>query len=261
MGIDLGLDGNVALVTGSATGLGHACAEALSRQGVDVALASPNLGDLAYASDRLHALGEGDIFALEADVRDPDQVAAFVEETVEQYGRIDHLVTGPRPLEPGRILATSDEDWFRAFDRLFMSVVWTVREAHPHLDSSSAGTIVNVTNPVIPAVGGEFAVANSFGRAVQGITESAADGFAPDVRVNSVLPGPHETEDLEAYLVEAVERGDYPDLDAAWSAALSDCSFDTPGDPLDLGKLVAFLSSEHAGFVNGAVVPADGGME
>lgn len=257
--MDLDLDGNVALVTGSATGLGHACAEAFSRQGADVALASPNLGDLAYASDRLHALGEGDILGLEVDVRNRAQVEAFVRETVEQYGGIDHLVTGPRPLEPERFLDVSDEDWFRGFDRLFMSVVWTMRECHPHLESSDQGTVVTVTNPVVRALGGEFSVTNSFGRAVQGVTETQAKAFAPDVRVNSVLPGPHETEDLELFLTELVDRGVYADLDTAWDSMLSDSPYDSPGDPLDLGKLVAYLSSEHASFVNGAAIPVDGG--
>ncbi|PSQ17075.1 oxidoreductase [Halobacteriales archaeon QS_8_69_26] len=257
--MDLDLDGNVALVTGSATGVGHACAEALSRQGAHVALASPNLGDLAYASDRLYAIGEGDIFGVEADVRDPDHVAAFVEETVEQFGGIDHLVTAPRPLEPGAFLDVPDEDWFRGFDRLFMSVVWTVRETHSWLSSSEHGTIVNVTSPVVRALDREFPVANSFGRAVEGTTETLARTFAPGVRVNSVLPGAHDTEDMELFLSELVDRGRYPDLDSAWSAVLSDCPFEEPADPLDLGKLVAFLSSEHASFVNGAAVPVDGG--
>ena len=257
--MDLDLDGNVALVTGSATGLGHACAEAFSRQGANVALASPNLGDLAYASDRLHALGEGEVFGLEADVRDRGQVEAFVAETVEQYGGIDHLVTGPRPLESERFLEVDDEDWFRGFDRLFMSVVWTIRESHPHLAESAHGTVVNVTNPVVGALGGEFSVTSSFGRAVQGVTETGARSFAPEVRVNSVLPGPHDTDDLELFLTELVDRGVYADLDAAWSAMLRDSPYETPGDPLDLGKLVAFLSSAHASFVNGAAIPVDGG--
>lgn len=259
MELDLGLDGNVALVTGSATGLGHACAEALSRQGVNVALADPTLDDLAYASDRLHALGDGEIFGLEADVRDPDQVTALVEETVDQYGGIDHLVTGPRPLEAEALLEASDEAWFRGFDRLFMSVVWTIRESYSWLASSDHGTVVTVSNPVIPALGGEFAVANAFGRAVEGVMESQARALAPDVRVNAVLPGPHETEDLEGFLVEQVEQDRYPDVHAAWEAVLADCPFDSPGDPVDLGKLVAFLSSDHAAFVNGTVVPVDGG--
>ncbi|PSQ33083.1 oxidoreductase [Halobacteriales archaeon SW_10_68_16] len=259
MDIDLGLDGNVALVTGSATGLGHACAEAFSRQGAKVALAAPNMDDLAYASDRLHALGDGGIFGLEVDIRDPEHVAALVERTVEQYGRIDHLVTGPRPLEAVGALDVADEDWFRGFDRLFMSAVWAMREARDELEASDCGSVVNVTNPAIPALAEEFAVASAFSRAVQGVTETQARTLAPAIRVNAVVPGPHETEDLEGMLVEEVRAGRYEDPDEAWAATLQGNPYEEPGDPLDLGKLVTFLASEHASFVNGATVPVDGG--
>ncbi|MFB6352683.1 MAG: SDR family NAD(P)-dependent oxidoreductase [Halobacteriales archaeon] len=257
--MDLDLDGQVALVTGSATGLGHACAEAFARQGASVALASPNLDELAFASDRLFAIGEGEVVGLEADVRDPGQVEAFVRETVEEYGGIDHLVTGPRPLEPDTLLDASDEDWFRGFDRLFMSVVWALRETHEWLVESGAGTAVTVTNPIVNALAGEFSVANAFGRGVQGLAETQARAFAPDVRVNAVLPGPHDTEDLELFLTALVDGGRFADLDAAREAVLEGTPMGTLGDPLDLGKLVAFLSSEHASFVNGAAVPVDGG--
>ncbi len=264
--MDLDLDGHVALVTGSATGLGHACAEAFSRQGAHVALASPDLGDLTHASDRLYAVGEGEVFGLEADVRDPEQVAAFVAEAADQYGGIDHLVTGPRPLEPAALLDVADEDWFRGFDRLFMSVVWTVREATPWLEASAYGTVVAVTNPVVRALAAEFPVATAFGRAVRGVVETQARALAPDVRVNAVLPGPHDTEDLEWVLTALVEAGRYDDLEAARSAVLGGARSGVPepapgvaGDPLDLGALVAFLSSEHASYVNGAAVPVDGG--
>ncbi|WP_049986915.1 SDR family NAD(P)-dependent oxidoreductase [Halobellus rufus] len=259
MDLDLGLEGNVALVTGSATGLGHACAEAFSRQGAHVALAAPNLDGLAYASDRLDALGEGDIFGLEVDVRSPDHMAALVEETIDQYGGIDHLVTGPRPLEPERFLDVSDEDWFRGFDRLFMSVVWAIRESAAHLEASEHGTVVNVANPAIPALADELPMATAYGRAVQGLTETQAAAFAPDVRVNAVAPGPHETEDLEEFLSRRVEAGEFADLSSAWEALLADCPYESPGRPLDLGKVVTFLSSRHASFVNGATVPVDGG--
>lgn len=257
--MEIDLDGHVALVTGSATGLGHSCAEAFSRCGANVALAGTNLDDLAYASDRLHALGDGEIFALETDIRDPGNVAAFVDETLDHYGGIDHLVTGPRQLEPEGFLAVSDEDWFRAFDRNFMSVVWTVREAYPALEQSDHGTVVNVTSPAIPALADDLAVATSFRRAVEGLTRTQARSFGPAVRVNTVIPGPHEVEDLELLLTELVDAGMYGTLDDAWAAALSESSFDSPGDPLDLGAVVAFLSSEHAGFVNGATLPVSGG--
>lgn len=253
------LDGNVALVTGSATGLGHSCAQALSERGVDVALVSPNLDDLAYASDRLHALGEGDIFALEADIRDPEHVAAFVAETVDQYGGIDHLVTGPRPLEPEQFLDVSDEDWFRGFDRNFMSVVWTLRETAPYLEESPVGTAVTVTSPAIPALDPTLSVARSFGGAVEELVRTQAETLAPSIRLNAVIPGPHEVEDLELLLVELVEEGQYDDVDSAWDAMLADSPYEEPGDPLDLGAVVAFLLGEHAAFINGATIPVDGG--
>lgn len=257
--MDLNLDGNVALVTGSATGLGHSCAEALSREGANVALASPNIDDLAYASDRLHALGDGELFALEADIRDPKQVTAFVEETVGQYGTIDHVVTGPRRLEPDGFLDVTDEDWFRAFDRSFMSVVWTLRETHPYLAESAHGTVVNVTGPAVPALAGDLPVASSFGGAVRELTRTQAQALAPSVRVNTVVPGPHQVEDMELLLTELVDDGHYESLEAAWSDVLADVPFDAPGDPLHLGRAVAFLSSEYAGFINGATLPVDGG--
>ena len=257
--MDLDLDGNVVLVTGSATGLGHACAEAFSRQGANVCLASPNLGDLAYASDRLYAIGEGEIFGLEADVRDPGQVTAFVEETIDQYGGVDHLVTGPRPLEPERLLELSNEDWFRAFDRLFMSVVWTIGEAYPALRDSPAGTIVTVTNPVIRTLGERFPIANAFARAVEGLVDTQAGVFPPEVRVNAVRPGVHDTDDLELFLTGLEEDGLFETLDEAHDAVLATSPFESPGEPLALGKLVAFLSSDHAPFVNGTVIPVDGG--
>lgn len=255
--MDLDLDGHVALVTGSATGLGHACAEAFARQGANVALASPNLGDLAYASDRLFAMGDGEVLGLDVDVRRPEHVETLIDETVEQYGGIDHLVTGPRPLEVDRLIDVADEDWFRGFDRLFMSVVWAIRSSYSWLQSSEYGTVVTVTNPVVPAL--SDSVARSFGGAIQSIARQQAQALGPDVRVNAVVPGPHETEDLEGLLTELVDEGVYVDRDEAWSSILNDCPFTAPGDPYDLGKLVAFVSSEHASFVNGAVIPVDGG--
>lgn len=257
--MQLDLDGHVVLVTGGASGLGHSCAEAVSRFGADVALVSQDIDDIAYASDRLHALGEGDIFSLETDVRDPSRVASFVDETVEQYGRIDHVITGPRPVEPGELLAVSDEDWFRAFDRSFMSVVWTLRETFVHLDDSDYGTVVTVTSPVLGALADELAVSNAFGNAVAGLVRTQARAFAPSVRVNAVVPGAHDTDDLVRLLTDLVDAGQFDTLEDAWAAVLADTPLETPGDPLDLGKLVAYLSSEHAGFVNGATIPVDGG--
>jgi glucose 1-dehydrogenase/3-oxoacyl-[acyl-carrier protein] reductase len=257
--MDLDIEGNAALVTASTSGLGHACAEALSKEGVNVTICGRSEDQLAYACDRLNAMGEGDILGLQADVRDPDNVKGLVEETVDQFGGIDHLVTSAGGPPSGSFMETEDTDWFQAFDQLLMSNVWTTREAYPHLEESDHGSIVNILSRTVREASDELVLSNSVRRAVLGLTETQAREFAPEVRVNAVLPGPHETSRLEELAEDAVERGEYEEYRDAIQAFADEVPLDRVGQPIELGDVVAFLSSPRASFVNGASVPIDGG--
>lgn len=257
--MDLEIDGNAALVTASTSGLGHGCAEALSRAGANVTICGRDVDKLAYACDRLEAVGNGDILGLQADVREPDHVEALVEETVDQFGGIDHVVTSAGGPPSGSFLDMEDRDWFVAFDQLVMSVVWTTQKAYPHLVESDAGTVVNITSRTVREVADNLVLSNSIRRAVIGLMKTQSREFAPDVRVNAVLPGPHETSRIETLIEDGVERGDYD----AYEDGVSDWTENVPlerlGQPIELGNVVAFLSSPKAGFVNGAAIPVDGG--
>jgi NAD(P)-dependent dehydrogenase (short-subunit alcohol dehydrogenase family) len=140
-----------------------------------------------------------------------------------------------------------------------MSVVWTVREAHPTLVEDGGGTLVNVTSRSVQEVIDDLVLSNSVRRGVIGLMKTLSREFAPEVRVNAVLPGAHETSRIEELVEDAVERGDYED----YQAGLEDWSEGIPlervGDPRELGETVAWLSSERASYVNGAAVPVDGG--
>lgn len=255
--MDLELDGNVALITASTSvvGLGHACAEALSTAGVDVALCGRNIDQLAMASDRLDAVGEGDLVAFEADIRDPDHLAAVVEETVDTFGRLDHLVTSTGWPTRSTFVEATDEEWFHAFDHLFMSVVWAGRAAYPYLRESTAGSVVSILGPEVDHPEPESVLANAFRRAVVGVLETQAREFAPEVRVNAVAPGPYETPGLESHLRE---RTDEP-LDRAFETESAAVPLDRLGEPRELGDVVAFLSSPRASYLTGATIPVDGG--
>jgi glucose 1-dehydrogenase/3-oxoacyl-[acyl-carrier protein] reductase len=257
--MDLDIDGNTAIVTASTSGLGHACAEALSKEGVSVTICGRDSDQLAYACDRLNAIGDGDILGLEADIRDPDNVKAIVEETVDQFGGVDHLVTSTGGPPSGTFLETDDRAWFQAFDQLLMSAVWTTREAHPHLAESDHGTIVNILSRTVREAQDELVLSNSVRRAVLGMMETQAREFAPDVRVNAVLPGAHETSRIENLIEEKVESGDYEDYHEGVEDWTDDVPLNRLGEPIELGDVVAFLSSPRASFVNGAAVPIDGG--
>ena len=257
--MDLDIEGNAALVTASSAGLGYASAEALAADGADVAICGRTPERLQRAEERLAAAGDGDVLAVEADVTDPDEVAALVETTAAEFGGLDHLVTSAGDPASGPFLETDDRDWIEAYEILVMSVVWATRAAYPHLADGDGGSIVTIGSLSAREVLDGAALSNAVRRPVVGLVKTLAREFAPAVRVNAVLPGPHETESLSGLIDEGVERGQYDSYEDGLDAWASDVPLDRIADPRETGDVVAFLSSPRASFVNGAAVPIDGG--
>ena len=257
--MDLGIDGNAALVTAGTAGLGLASAEALAKGGADVAVCGRDGDRLDRAEGRLSAVGDGDVRAVRADITEPDDIEAFVGSTVEAFGRLDHVVTSAGGPPSGPFLDTDDGDWYDAYDLLVMSVVRTIRTAHPALSADGGGTVVTITSRTVKEVLEGLVLSNAVRRAVLGLTKSLADEFAPEIRVNTVLPGPHETDRIEELIEADVERGEYGSYEAGLGAWADDVPLERVGDPRELGDTVAWLSSERSSYVDGAAVPVDGG--
>ena len=257
--MDLGIDGNTALCTAASSGLGLASAQALAAAGADVAICGRTEAHLDEAKAQIDAAGDGDVLAVEADITDPDHVSAFVEQTAEELDGIDHVVTSAGGPPSGPFEAMGDEDWYDAYDLLVMSAVWTLREAHPYLEASDAGTAVAITSRSVREVIDDLVLSNSVRRAVIGLVKTLSREFAPEVRVNAVLPGAHETARIENLIDAAVERGDFDDYEEGLADWAADIPLDRIGDPGELGDVVAFLSSERASYVTGTALPVDGG--
>ncbi|WP_254545443.1 SDR family oxidoreductase [Halomarina pelagica] len=256
--MDFGLDGDSALVTAGSSGLGLACAEALAREGADVAVCGTTPEHLAEAEATLSDAGDGDVFATEADITDREQVEAFVDDTVERFGGLDHVVTSAGGPPSGPFLETDDGDWYDAYDLLVMSVVWTTRRAYPHL-ADGGGTIVNVTSRSVAEVIDGLVLSNSVRRAVIGLMKTQSREFAPDVRVNAVLPGSHETSRIRDLIKQGVERGEFDDYEEGLAEWGSGIPLGRIGDARELGEAVAYLSSDRSSYVTGVALPIDGG--
>jgi NAD(P)-dependent dehydrogenase (short-subunit alcohol dehydrogenase family) len=257
--MDLELTGNVALTTASSSGLGLASATALAREGAHVAVCGRSEDHLDAARERLEATGDGEVLAVQADLTDRDEVQAYVETVVEEWGGIDHVAMSAGGPPSGAFLEMDDEDWYGAYDTLVMSAVWTTRFAHPYLVESDAGSIVAITSRSVREVIDDLVLSNAVRRAVIGLVKTQAREFAPDVRVNAVLPGAHETARIEELVSDAVERGEYDSYEDGLAARGESVPLGRIGDPRELGDVVAFLASPRASYVTGTALPIDGG--
>lgn len=256
--MDLRLEGNAALCTAASSGLGYASAAALAREGADVAVCGYTSAHVDRAERRLRDIGPGEVVATEADITDPEELSAFVAATVDAFGGLDHVITSAGGPPSGPFLDTDDQDWYRAYEMLVMSVVRTLQEAQPHL-TADGGSIVAITSRTVQEVADGLVLSNSVRRGVIGLIKTVAREFAPVVRANAVLPGAHETDRIEDLIEAAVERGEVADYQAGYDSWAADVPLNRIGEPTELGDVVAFLASERASFVNGAAVPVDGG--
>lgn len=242
--MQLNLDGNAALVVASSSGLGKASATSLAESGVDVVINGRDEARLENAVKELRETAEGEVVGYTGDITNPDDITRLVQTTVDEFGQLDHLVTsagGPTRYDFGE---TNDDDWYYAYDMLVMSVVRAVREAIPHLIETE-GTIINITSMVTKEASGANVLSSSVRMCVQGLAKVLSDELAPEVRVNTVLPGLYHTPRRH----DAGEAG----------VDLSDVPLDRMGKARELGDVVAFLCSEYSSYLTGTAIPIDGG--
>jgi len=234
----------VALVTGGARGIGAAVSRELAAAGARVAV---NYRSGTEVAETL--AGEIGGTAMQADVADPEQVAALVERAESELGPVEILVANAGLTRDTLLVRMSDEEWDAVIDTNLRGVFNACRAVARGMLKRRSGAIVTLTSVVgLHGNPGQTNYAASKAGIV-GFTKSLAKELGSrGVRVNAIAPGYISTE-LTEVLPEEL-RG----------VILDNTPLGRLGDPEDVARCVRFLCSEEARFVTGAVLQVDGGL-
>ena len=251
------LDGQVALVTGGAQGIGRAIVDALLDNGARVAIVDI---DRDAGKKTAAAIGEagGTCLFVEGDVSDATQMEAAAEQVAARFGAIQILVNNAginTRRERVPIHQYALEDWHRILETDLTGVFTTSRAVIPYLLRNEDGRIVNISSiaGLVPLRLQSAYVAAKAG--VANLTRSMALELGPQgILVNAVAPGSTLTRGTEALFYG-------PDGEYSENAAslISHIPLGRPGTPAEIAAAVLFLVSPDASYVNGAILTVDGG--
>jgi 3-oxoacyl-[acyl-carrier protein] reductase len=239
----------VAFVTGASRGIGRAIAVDLARAGRRVVCGYGNDADAAAETlGAVQALG-GEAMLVKIDVRDGATVDAAFAEVEASWGPVEILVNNAGVTRDGLLVRMSDEQWTTVVTTNLDGAFHTIRRAAPKMMRARWGRIVNISS-VSGQMGAPGQANYSAAKAgLLGLSRAVARELAPrHITCNVVAPGP---------IVTAMTAA----MPAEWRAAMeTTVPLGRLGTPEEVSAVVAFLCSEAAGYVTGALVPVDGGL-
>ncbi|MEY2451257.1 MAG: 3-oxoacyl-[acyl-carrier protein] reductase [Acidimicrobiaceae bacterium] len=238
---NVSLEGKVALVTGAAQGIGEAIALTFANFGASVAMCDRNADGLAFVSKEIDGLGERVVTGV-MDVRDADQVDAFVDDAVRALDRrIDILVNNAGGGFGADFLDVNAKGQDALIRENFSSVTHFVRACVPHMPQG--GSIINITSIEAHRAAPGFAIYSAMKAAVANLTQSLALELGSRlIRVNCIAPDVIPTPGLP----------DLADVSARMALPVS-------GHVDDIAGAAVFLASDLSRFVTGTTIHVDGG--
>ncbi|EJL83998.1 SDR family oxidoreductase [Pantoea sp. BIGb0393] len=242
------LNGKIALVTGGTTGIGLASAQELAAQGARVFITGRRQAELDAAVASIGSSASG-IRADASVLSDLDHVYA---EIAQQAGRLDILFANAGGGDMLPLGAITEEHFDRIFGTNVRGVLFTVQKALPLLSDKASVILTSSTTSVQGTAG--FSVYSASKAAVRNFARSwALDVKDRGIRVNVVSPGPVHTPGLGGLVSEDQRQG-------LFDALAAQVPLGRLGEPAEIGKVVAFLASDAASFINAAELFVDGGM-
>lgn len=188
------LKNKVALITGGGRGIGRAIAVGYAAEGAKVVISARSQDQLNEVANVISAQG-GDVFAVQADLRNRAEVENLVQQTIEKYGQIDILVNNAGINPRGFFLETTDDEWDEVWKINVMGVVHCCRAVLPIMQQQGSGNIINIGSGMGQVGHANLSIYCASKAALHGLTQAIAEEVWEDgIIANVLIPGPVKTE-------------------------------------------------------------------
>lgn len=243
----------VAVVTGSAVGIGQATLVAFAREGARVVLVDKDMERAQPVVDQLHQEGH-EVLPIRVDVANEDDVRTMIDQVTQQWHRLDILVNNAGIYLQGDVTQTSLEDWERIMRVNVTGAFLCSKYTVPPMRAQQRGVIINVASEAgLVGIKGQVVYNVSKGAMIALTRSCAVDLAAHGIRVNSVCPGTTET----PLVKDAVQRASDP-VEAR--RQLEVCRpANRLGTPEEIASAILYLASDEAAYATGAILSVDGG--
>ncbi len=247
------LEGKVAIVTGSASGLGRAIAVLFAQEGAKVVGADINVAGGQETAAMIAEAGGESVF-VEADVTQAAACKRMVKAAVEEYGGVDVLVNNAGVEIRGGVLTLTEEEWDQMLAVDLKAIYLCSREAIPEMLKAGGGSIVNIASVLSFDVIPERAAYCAAKAGAIHLSKSIALDYGPQgIRCNALAPGAFHTALLEQSMIDS---GDY---EGTKEVLKNKSVFGRMGRLEELAQAAVFLASDESSFVTGSVLNCDGG--
>ena len=243
------LTNRVAIVSGSGRGIGAGIAKVLAANGAKVVLAEI---DEACGNQIAREIGNGggEAHFSACDVSDAGSINSMMAEAINRFGKLDILVNNVGQTRIVPIDSMSQDSWDQLQSVNLRCMFLMTQACLPHLRESQNAAIVNMSSVNASVTLGGLSAYAATKAGIVGFTKSLSAELAPGIRVNAIAPG--------VILTDAWQQ--YQALDKVLAHRLQYIPLERVGTPADIGEGVAFLVSDMASFITGAVLTIDGGM-
>src|SRR2546421_1219504 len=239
--------------------MGRAAAELFAREGAQVAMCARTEKTLQEAASQIRSETGAEIYAEPLDVTDGPAVQRFVEQVSKRFGRLDVCVTNAGGPPTKNFLSISTDEWRKAVDLNFLSVVHLAKAVIPYMQRHRWGRIITITSISVKQPIDDLVMSNAVRAAVVGLVKSLSNEFGKDgILVNNVAPGYTATDRLKqlaATRAKATGKNE-SEIFESWAV---DSAVKRVGDPREFADTIVWLASDRASYVTGQTILVDGG--